>query len=73
MRLNGEGLAKDESKGAAALQGLCDEGVLEACTRLAISLVSKPAAADRRRAKALFSRACDAGQQQACSMAKQIP
>ena len=73
MRLNGEGLAKDESKGAAALQGLCDEGVLEACTRLAISLESKPAASDRRRAKALFSRACDAGQQQACSMAKQIP
>jgi TPR repeat protein len=73
MRLNGEGLAKDESKGAAALQSLCDEGVLEACTRLAISLVSKPAAADRRRAKALFSRACEAGQQEACSAAKQIP
>jgi TPR repeat protein len=73
MRLNGEGLAKDESKGAAALQGLCDEGVLEACTRLAISLVSTPAAEDRRRAKALFSRACEAGQQEACSMAKQIP
>jgi hypothetical protein len=35
--------------------------------------VSKPAAADRRRAKALFSRACEAGQQEACSAAKQIP
>jgi len=73
MRLNGEGLAKDERSGAAALQGLCDEGVLEACTRLAINLVSKPAAADRRRAKALVSRACEGGEQQACSMAKQIP
>jgi TPR repeat protein len=73
MRLNGEGLTKDEAKGAAALQGLCDEDVLEACTRLAISLVSKPAAADRRRAKALFSRACEGGQREACSMAKRIP
>jgi TPR repeat protein len=73
MRLNGDGLAKDEGMGAAALQGLCDEGVLEACTRLAISLLSKPAAAERRRAKALFSRACEAGQQEACSMVRQIP
>ncbi len=72
MLLRGEGLAKDEGKGAAALQGLCDEGTLEACTRLAVAMMARPAAADRRRAKALLARACEGGQQDACATAKQV-
>jgi TPR repeat protein len=72
MLLRGEGLVKDERAGAVALQGLCDEGTLEACTRLGIALMGHPSASDRRRAKALLARACDGGQQDACSVAGQV-
>ena len=72
MVMYGEGPAKDETKGAAALQGLCDEGTLEACTRLGVALMASPAAADRRRVKALFARACEGGQQDACSVATRM-
>ncbi len=72
MVMRGEGPAKDEAKGAAALQGLCDDGTLEACTRLGFGLMAKPTAVDRRRPKALLTRACQGGQQDACSVAAQI-
>jgi hypothetical protein len=70
--LRGEGLAKDEAKGTAALDGLCAADHLPACTRLAVALASKPAARDRARARALLARACTGGQQDACAMAKQL-
>jgi hypothetical protein len=68
----GEGLPKDEPKAAAALDGLCNEGFFPACTRLAYLNVGKPTAAARARAKALLARACEGGEQEACSMAKQL-
>jgi TPR repeat protein len=68
----GEGLAKDEPKATAALDGLCKDGLLPACTRLAYLYVNKPSAAERARAKPLLARACEGGEQDACSMAKQL-
>ena len=68
----GEGLPKDEPKAIASLDGLCNEGFFPACTRLAYLHVAKPGAAERARAKALLARACEGGDQEACSMAKQL-
>ena len=70
--LHGEGLARDERKGTAALEGLCNGGSFAACTRLAYALLERPAAAERTRARALLTRACEGGEQDACSAAKQI-
>jgi hypothetical protein len=68
----GEGLAKDEPKAKAALGGLCNDGFLPACTRLAYLHVGNPSLAEQARAKALLARACEGGEQDACSMAKQL-
>jgi TPR repeat protein len=68
----GEGVPKDEAKGAAALDALCTEGVFPACTRLGLIQAAKPTRAARARAKALLTRACDGGEQDACSLAKQL-
>jgi TPR repeat protein len=68
----GEGVAKDERKAVAALDALCNGDFLPACTRLALVYVGKPTTAERTRAKALLARACDGGEQEACSLAKQL-
>jgi len=68
----GEGVAKDELRAVAALDALCNGGVFMACTRLAVLHAAKPGAANRARAKALFTRACDSGEQDACGMAKHL-
>jgi TPR repeat protein len=68
----GEGPPKDEPKAIAALDGLCNDRFFPACTRLAYLYVSKPAPAARARAKALLTRACEGGEQDACTMAKQV-
>ena len=68
----GEGLAKDEPKAMAALDGLCKDALLPACTRLAYLYANRPSAAERARAKPLLARACDGGEQDACSMAKRL-
>ena len=70
--IGGEGLAKDEPGGVAALQTLCDESFYPACTRLAVVEAGKAGAAARARAKALLTRACEGGEQDACSMAEQF-
>lgn len=69
----GEGITKDEPKATSALDGLCNQGFFAACTRLAYLYAGKPSAAARARAKALLTRACEGGEQDACSTAKQIP
>jgi TPR repeat protein len=68
----GEGVKKDEPKGMAALDALCNGGFLPACTRLAYIHVAQPTSAARARAKALLARACEGGEQDACTMAKQL-
>jgi len=68
----GEGLTKDEARGAAALQSLCDEEFFAACTRLAVLEAGKANATARSRAKALLTRACEGGEQDACSMVEQF-
>jgi len=68
----GEGVPKDEPKGMAALDALCNGDFLPACTRLALLHASKPASAARARARALLARACEGGEQEACSLAKQL-
>lgn len=72
LQLEGTGVARDEAKGSAALDGLCNAGFPPACTRLAYALLSKPAPASQRRAKALLTRACDGGEQDACSAVRQL-
>jgi TPR repeat protein len=68
----GEGVPKDERKGVAALDALCNGDFLPACTSLALVYVSKPTTAERARAKPLLARACEGGEQEACSLAKQL-
>jgi len=68
----GEGLTKNEPKATAVLDGLCNEGFFPACTRLAYLHAGKPSAAERARAMALLARACEGGEQDACSMAKRL-
>ena len=68
----GEGVTKDEPKGIASLDALCSRDYLPACTRLALVYAGKPSPADRARAKPLMARACDGGEQEACSLAKQL-
>jgi TPR repeat protein len=70
--IGGEGVAKDEPTGVAGLEKLCDEGFFPACTQLAVALAAKPGASGRARAKALLARACEGGEADACSMAKQL-
>lgn len=71
-RLTGEGASRDESGGLSDLQKLCDEAFYPACTRLAIAEAGKPSAAARARARSLLARACEGGEQEACSLAKQL-
>jgi TPR repeat protein len=68
----GEGIPKDETRAVTALDTLCGGGYLPACTRLAFVYAAKPTAGDRARARALLARACEGGQEDACSMAKQL-
>ena len=68
----GEGLPKDEPKAVAALDALCTEGFFPACTRLGLIHAAKPTSAARARARALLTRACEGGEQDACSMARQL-
>jgi TPR repeat protein len=68
----GEGLTKDEPKAVAALDGLCNEPFFPACSRLAYLYAAKPTLTARARAKALLTRACEGGEQDACSTAKQL-
>ena len=68
----GQGLAKNEPKAMAQLEGLCDASFFPACTRLAYLHAAKPSAAEQARTKALLARACGGGEQEACSMAKQL-
>jgi TPR repeat protein len=70
--IRGEGARKDEPAGVSALQALCDSGFYPGCTRLAVFEAARPSAAARARAKGLLARACDGGEQDACSMAKQL-
>jgi TPR repeat protein len=70
--LRGEGVPKDEAKGAAALDALCTAGHFPACTRLGVALAGKQTARDLARAKVLLARACTGGEQDACAMAKQM-
>jgi Flp pilus assembly protein TadD len=70
--VGGEGVAKDEARGIAALRSLCDAPFYPACTRLAVVESAKPSSAAHVRAKALLARACEGGEQDACSMAGQL-
>jgi Flp pilus assembly protein TadD len=70
--VQGDGMAKDEPRGVASLRSLCDEAFYAACTRLAVVEASKPGSAARGRAMALLARACDGGEQDACSMAGRL-
>jgi Tfp pilus assembly protein PilF len=70
--VNGDGVTKDVPAGVAALQSLCDEAYYAACTRLAVVEAGKTGAKAHARAKALLARACQGGEQDACSMATQL-
>jgi Flp pilus assembly protein TadD len=67
--IQGEGLAKDARTGVAALQALCDGAFYPACTQLAVFEAAKTGSAAHARAKALLARACEGGEEDACSMA----
>lgn len=68
----GDGVAMDEAKAVADLDGLCNGGFLPACTRLGLVYAAQPSTAARAKAKAFLTRACEGGEQDACSMARQL-
>lgn len=68
----GEGMAKNEPKAIASLEALCNADFLPACTRLALIHVANPSARHQARAKALLTRACEGGQQDACTFVQQL-
>jgi TPR repeat protein len=70
--VRGEGVPMDEAKGVSALSALCDASFYAGCTRLAVFEAGKPTAAARALAKGLLARACEGGEPDACSMAKQL-
>jgi TPR repeat protein len=70
--VQGDGVAKDEPRGTSALRSFCDAAFYPSCTRLAVIEAGKPSAAARTRAKTLLARACEGGEQDACSMAGQL-
>jgi tetratricopeptide (TPR) repeat protein len=68
----GLGVTVDEPGAIATLEALCDEGVVPGCTRLGMILASRSTASDRERGLALFGRACEAGDRDACRFAEQL-
>ena len=66
-------MAKDEARGAAALEALCGDKVFVACTRLAVLYAGKPGVKDRARARELLTQACAGGEADACDLAKTMP
>jgi tetratricopeptide (TPR) repeat protein len=70
--LEGRGVAKDEAKGMAILEPLCDGGMPEACVPIANVLLARGDAANRARAKELLGRSCQAGAAEACTALKTL-
>ena len=71
--LEGRGVPKDEAKGMAILEPLCNGSVPDACVPIANVLLSRGDHANRARAKELLTKSCGAGAAEACELLKTVP
>ena len=70
--LEGRGVAKDEAKGMAILEPLCNGNMPEACMPIASVLLTKGDAPNRARARELLTKSCNAGATEACDVLKTL-
>ena len=73
LQARGTGVIQNEAKAQATLERLCQEGVLEACTQLAVLIAPSRTPADMARARELLTKACDGKHARACEMLKSMP
>ena len=72
LQARGTGVIQNEAKAQATLERLCQEGVLEACTQLAVLVAPSRTPADMARARELLTKACDGKHARACEMLKSM-
>ena len=72
LQVRGSGVPKDEARGLATLEHLCDGGLFEGCAQLAVILAGKPKP-DLVRVRQLLTKSCDGGLSPACEMLKSLP
>ena len=70
--LEGRGVPKDEAKGMAILEPLCNGELPDACMPIASVLLTRGDDANRERAKELLRKSCAAGAAQACELLKTV-
>ena len=70
--LEGRGVAKDEAKGMAILEPLCNGNMPEACMPIATVLLTRGDPPNRERARQLLTRSCQAGATEACDVLKRL-
>ena len=70
--LEGRGVAKDEAKGMAILEPLCNGSMPEACMPIANVLLTRGDPANRERARQLLTKSCEAGATEACGVLKTL-
>jgi tetratricopeptide (TPR) repeat protein len=70
--LEGRGVPKDEAKGMAILEPLCNGAMPEACMPIATVLLARGDPANRGRARELLTKSCEAGAPQACDLLKTL-
>ena len=73
LQARGNGVIQNEAKAQATLAQLCQDGILEACTQLALLIVPGGRPADIARARELLTKACDGKHRGACEMLKSMP
>jgi TPR repeat protein len=70
--LEGRGVPRNEAKGIAILEPLCEGEVPEACVPIANVLLSRGDVANRARAKELLTKSCAAGGAESCDLLKTV-
>ena len=73
LQARGEGVAKDEGAGMGALDGLCTDGYLEACTQLGVLHAGRPSKDGITKAKGFLKKACDGGDSEGCRLLSSMP
>jgi tetratricopeptide (TPR) repeat protein len=72
FHLEGRGTARDEARGMAILEPLCNGEVPEACVPIANVLLSRGDGANRARARQLLTKSCQSGAAEACDLLKTL-
>ena len=73
LRALGRGVRRDVPSALAVLEPSCVGGTQEACYRLGLHLASTGVAADRARARQVFTASCAAEFPEPCEAVKKLP